>query len=468
MLRRSLAALVPPDDRETALWHHTPVLLAVYLLACVVVMGGVAAFVLELRVSDYEMRERELLTALEQRELARHEVEAEAVVLRRALEERNLWLDAATAESARLSRDLALVDAERLALETERRLARERAQRLDRRVSEAERWLATAEAERLAVEHGRTTLEDRIADLRNQLELAVDEAEVLRQHVAMADGRLARLERERELAQLWLTDWIGDRLAAIETVLRHTGIEADRLIARAGGEAAGQGGPFLPSGSAAQARADFGDGWWPSGPAVDDEALTDQLPFGLDPQALSLEPSAGRALEPEAVTAGLGSLLAAAFLGDIDRLEAAERVLAAVPLGAPFDSFHLTSRFGQRVDPLSRRRAMHHGLDFGAPSGSEVLATSPGTVIRAGRAGSYGIMVELDHGHGITTRYAHLSRTLVEVGQSVGRRAPIGVIGTTGRSTGRHLHYEVRVDNEPRDPARFLAAGRQLVEALGS
>jgi murein DD-endopeptidase MepM/ murein hydrolase activator NlpD len=76
-------------------------------------------------------------------------------------------------------------------------------------------------------------------------------------------------------------------------------------------------------------------------------------------------------------------------------------------------------------------------------------------------------MVELDHGHGITTRYAHLSRTLVDVGQTVDRRAPIGVIGNTGRSTGRHLHYEVRVDNEPRDPARFIAAGRQLAAAFG-
>lgn len=468
MLRRSFASLIPSDNPDTAFWHHTPVLLAAYLVACVVVLGGVAAVVLELRVSEYEMRERELLTALEQRELARHEVEAEAVVLRRALQERNQWLDAATAESARLSRDLAMVDAERVALETERRLARERAQRLDRRVSEAERWLATAEAERLAVEHGRTTLENRITDLRNQLELAVDEAAVLRQHLAATDGRLARLERERELAQLWLTDWIGDRLAAIETVLRHTGIEADRLIARAGGEAAGQGGPYLPSGSAAGGGADSRDGWWPSGLAADGEAFIDKLPSGTDPRTLALEPSAGKAVVPDTVNADLGSLLAAAFVGDIDRLEAAERVLAAVPLGAPFDSFHLTSRFGQRVDPLSRRRAMHHGLDFGAPSGSEVLATSPGTVIRAGRAGSYGIMVELDHGHGITTRYAHLSRTLVEVGETVGRRAPIGVIGTTGRSTGRHLHYEVRIDNEPRDPARFLAAGRQLVEALGS
>jgi murein DD-endopeptidase MepM/ murein hydrolase activator NlpD len=82
--------------------------------------------------------------------------------------------------------------------------------------------------------------------------------------------------------------------------------------------------------------------------------------------------------------------------------------------------------------------------------------------------GSYGIMVEIDHGHGITTRYAHLSRTLVDAGDHVAPRAPVGIIGSTGRSTGRHLHYEVHLDGRPVDPARFIAAGRRLLGLLGS
>lgn len=466
MLRRSLTAPIPPDSRTAVGWRRAPALLAAYLVACIVVMGGVAAAVLELRLDDYEARERDLLIALEQRELARHEVLAEAATLRRAIEAQGQQLEAATAENARLSQDLALVDGERAALETERRLARERAQRLDRRVGETERWLATAEAERLAVEQGRVTLEARIADLRDRLGQAEDEAAVLRQHLVTADGRLARLERERELAQLWLADWIGGRLEAIETVLQHTGIEPGRSMVRAAqDEVAGQGGPFLPTEAAAAVTTGVAGPaavWWPSGRAG--KGMVSEL----GPDTLAPEPSVGEIEESDASTTGLRWLLAAAPAGEIDRLQAAERLLAAMPLSAPFDSFHLTSRFGQRVDPISRRRAMHHGLDFGAPAGSEVLATSPGTVIRAGRAGSYGIMVEIDHGHGIATRYAHLSRALVEVGQTVDRRAPIGVIGSTGRSTGRHLHYEVRVDGEPHDPARFLAAGRQLVEALGS
>lgn len=139
-----------------------------------------------------------------------------------------------------------------------------------------------------------------------------------------------------------------------------------------------------------------------------------------------------------------------------------------VPLATPLDHFYLTSAFGERIDPLTRRRALHNGIDFGAPPGSRILSTAPGRVTHAGWAGSYGHMVEIDHGHGIVTRYAHLSRTLVEVGDRVPLREPLGVIGSTGRSTGRHLHYEVHLDGVPRDPARFIAAGRELIQAIGS
>jgi murein DD-endopeptidase MepM/ murein hydrolase activator NlpD len=240
---------------------------------------------------------------------------------------------------------------------------------------------------------------------------------------------LARLEADHDATTRWLTDWIGSRLGAIETVLQQTGLAPERLIARAadlpgsGPQRSGIGGPLL---------------------ALADTDLGDAGLFGF----------------PTPLVRDLAS--------DIDRLEAAERLLAAVLLAAPFDQYHETSRFGPRTDPITRRKAMHNGLDFGATAGSEVLATAPGRVTRAGRIGSYGVMVEIDHGHGITTRYAHLRRALVEPGDHVGLRTPIGIIGNTGRSTGRHLHYEVRLDNTPKDPARFIAAGRQLIRALGS
>ena len=95
-----------------------------------------------------------------------------------------------------------------------------------------------------------------------------------------------------------------------------------------------------------------------------------------------------------------------------------------------------------------------------------MLAAAPGRVTTAGRLGDYGILVEIDHGLGLATRYAHLSRTLVKAGDVVTARQPIGIMGNTGRSTGRHLHYEIRLDGEALDPAAFLEAGRQLAHVL--
>jgi murein DD-endopeptidase MepM/ murein hydrolase activator NlpD len=129
----------------------------------------------------------------------------------------------------------------------------------------------------------------------------------------------------------------------------------------------------------------------------------------------------------------------------------------ARPLGAQFD---ITSGFGTRVDPFTRGYAMHSGIDFRAPTGTHVRVTAPGRVAEAGTSGGYGRMVEVDHGNGISTRYAHLSVILVKEGDAVAAGAVIGQVGSTGRSTGPHLHYEVRIDEDAADPMRFLRAVR--------
>jgi murein DD-endopeptidase MepM/ murein hydrolase activator NlpD len=126
----------------------------------------------------------------------------------------------------------------------------------------------------------------------------------------------------------------------------------------------------------------------------------------------------------------------------------------------------ITSGFGARLDPFLGRPALHTGVDFRAISGSPARATAGGTVIIAGEAGGYGNMVEIDHGNGITTRYGHLSEIDVTVGQVVAKDAIIGHTGSTGRSTGPHLHYEVRVDGAPIDPMTFINAGHQIASLL--
>lgn len=116
----------------------------------------------------------------------------------------------------------------------------------------------------------------------------------------------------------------------------------------------------------------------------------------------------------------------------------------------------LSSHFGYRSDPIRGSGRMHYGLDIPGPLGTPVLASSGGLVAFAGPAGSYGQMVELDHGGGLRTRYAHLSRLLVEAGDTVGQSQAIALMGSTGRSTGSHLHFEVRLNGRATDPAPLL------------
>ena len=142
------------------------------------------------------------------------------------------------------------------------------------------------------------------------------------------------------------------------------------------------------------------------------------------------------------------------------------RVAAALPFRQPLPGeITFSSGFGARLDPFTRGYALHTGLDMRAATGAPVHATAAGRVTAAEYAGGYGNMVEVDHGRGLVTRYAHLSAAAVSVGQRVEAGSVIGLAGSTGRSTGSHLHYETRIDGEPVDPQRFLRAGAQLVFA---
>jgi murein DD-endopeptidase MepM/ murein hydrolase activator NlpD len=145
------------------------------------------------------------------------------------------------------------------------------------------------------------------------------------------------------------------------------------------------------------------------------------------------------------------------------QMERLNRTLALVPYRKPvIGEVEFTSGFGIRNDPFLGRPAMHTGLDFRAAMGDPVRATADGKVASAGWAGGYGRMVEIDHGNGLSTRYGHLSEISVKVGDSVKIGQVIGAVGSTGRSTGPHLHYETRIDGEAVDPQKFLRAGVRL------
>jgi murein DD-endopeptidase MepM/ murein hydrolase activator NlpD len=138
-------------------------------------------------------------------------------------------------------------------------------------------------------------------------------------------------------------------------------------------------------------------------------------------------------------------------------------VLTAVPLRKPVaGEIDVSSGFGVRIDPFVRAPAMHTGVDIRGDTGDPVHATASGTVTIAGWNGGYGKMVEVNHGNGLATRYGHLSAIDVTVGQKVHIGQTVGRLGSTGRSTGPHLHYETRVDGEAVNPEKFLHAGEKL------
>jgi murein DD-endopeptidase MepM/ murein hydrolase activator NlpD len=148
----------------------------------------------------------------------------------------------------------------------------------------------------------------------------------------------------------------------------------------------------------------------------------------------------------------------------VEELNTLFTALRHVPLTTPVQGsqFRETSGFGARVDPFSEHFAFHSGVDFAGPWGSLVSATAPGIVVFAGQRNGYGNIVEVDHGYGFHTRYAHLSSILVRVGSRVEKGSPVGKLGSTGRSTGPHVHYEVWLADVVRDPSRFIEAGRHL------
>jgi murein DD-endopeptidase MepM/ murein hydrolase activator NlpD len=146
----------------------------------------------------------------------------------------------------------------------------------------------------------------------------------------------------------------------------------------------------------------------------------------------------------------------------LDQFEKVKSFALKMPFANPAPGKQITSLFGNRVDPFFGKLALHAGVDFRQKTGTAVRATGDGIVINAGPVGGYGNMVEIDHGNGITTRYGHLSKILVKKGEKIGEGDTIALSGSTGRSTGPHLHYEVRRNGQAVDPMRFLNAGLKL------
>jgi murein DD-endopeptidase MepM/ murein hydrolase activator NlpD len=195
--------------------------------------------------------------------------------------------------------------------------------------------------------------------------------------------------------------------------------------------------------------------------------LTDALaPIGVDaggPAEASEEPEGG----PFVPATGLHFVERTALVNrTLDDIDALRHAAFAKPVGMPVNTTRISSRFGNRLDPFLKRPAFHAGIDFVATAGTVVRSTAPGVVVEAGWNGGYGQMVEVKHADGVSTRYGHLSKILVSVGDQVETGSPVGRVGSTGRSTGPHLHYETLRNGKSVNPAVYLAAGKALRTGL--
>lgn len=154
------------------------------------------------------------------------------------------------------------------------------------------------------------------------------------------------------------------------------------------------------------------------------------------------------------------------FKNEIDKLIFLEKIINYIPTSIPMRNHYISSGFGSRFDPITGNTATHQGLDFVGRKNEPVFSANDGTVIFAGYFGDYGNAIDIGHGLGITTRYAHLSKIVITNGQKVTKGQVIGYQGSTGRSTGDHLHYEVRYKNTPLNPRKFLEAGNFINKEL--
>ena len=196
-----------------------------------------------------------------------------------------------------------------------------------------------------------------------------------------------------------------------------------------------------------------------------DRAETTVRRLGLNPRRLTRSAAAvGGPFVPLGARVGPDDLRFARLRAALARLDRLERALLAVPSLRPAAIGRLSSGFGPRFDPFTRWPAMHMGQDFSGRRGQPIRAAAPGRVVRAGWWSGYGKAVVIDHGRGLATRYGHLSAFDVRPGDRVARGELIGRMGSTGRSTGNHLHFEVRIDGRAVNPRPFLEASSNVLK----
>ncbi|MRG73323.1 peptidoglycan DD-metalloendopeptidase family protein [Alphaproteobacteria bacterium HT1-32] len=299
------------------------------------------------------------------------------------------------------------------------RTERERSQVLNQR-EQLNSQLSALEQRLNGISNQKFSLEDNLNSVESELRRVTSERNVARLELDRMQGQVKNLQTrlgEIHTSQLAMMTEFSERssekIDKLENLLAMTGVNVESMISRTD-VPLGQGGPLVE---------------------------------------IDLE----KADEKQVLQASVQ-----AFEYQMNRWDALNVVLSQLPMALPVKNGRLSSTYGKRKDPVTGRWAMHGGIDYAAYFKTPIYSTAAGKVSYAGWKSSFGKVVEIDHGFGITTRYAHMHKPLVETGETVAFGQAIGQMGSTGRSTGTHLHYEVLLDGVPQDPMRFIEAGRYV------
>ena len=331
-----------------------------------------------------------------------------------------LWLGISSA--AALSNVLNLTSSDQAAMKVRayyERLIADRQARLNSAVAELSQTSGSVEDLAQAIEQRHQALSLLLAPLRGEQAAAAQLAPLKAPQAAspLDRVRFVRMDQERLLDQA--ESYAKSRADRLRLALRLAGLDPGALVGQSAG---GLGGPLIE---------------------------------GKDPKALAavLDVDEGFASRIQHAAASM------------DEMRALSTVAYKTPLSAPTSNTTRSSGFGVRFDPFTGRPAFHSGLDFAGAFSTPIHATAPGVVSFTGVRTGYGNTIEIDHGGGFKTRYAHLQGISVSVGQRVAVGQRIGALGSTGRSTGPHLHYEIWVDGKPQNPDRYLRAGEYVQQA---
>ena len=299
---------------------------------------------------------------------------------------------------------------------SQRNFARSQSKKLSRTVAKLENEMKELNSHNFNLKGNLNSVMTDLESALSQRNFARSQSKKLSRTVAKLENDLETLHKSEKDILINLTERTKSSIDDIHFVLKHTGLKVARLLNGNQGRSKkklGQGGPFIA--------------------------------FAPD-----TEPA-------QRLKANLSNLNS-----QLQQFTELQDIMKRLPLAAPLDYFSISSHYGKRRDPINKRWAVHYGMDFGGLKHASVYVTAPGRVRYAGRKGKYGKLVEIDHGLGFRTKYGHLHKILVKRGQKVNYRTKIGLMGSSGRSTGPHLHYEVIVKGKHKNPWRFIKAGRYV------